>query len=44
MAMIFQPFNEIDIDGMLKTLLRTLLLFGLIILVGYIYKVKTDEI
>lgn len=44
MAMIFQPFNEITFDGFINVITRTMLLFISIILVGYIFKVKSNEI
>ncbi|PJN87836.1 hypothetical protein [Bacillus sp. mrc49] len=43
-AMIIQPFNEVTFGAFVFIFLRATILFLAIIAVGFLYKVKSDEV
>ncbi|MFJ8071671.1 hypothetical protein ACIQZD_22405 [Peribacillus sp. NPDC096447] len=43
-ALIFQPFNEVTLEAFILIFFKSTILFLAIIIVGFIYKVKSDEV
>jgi hypothetical protein len=44
LPMIVQPFNEVYFDEYIKTFSFTVLFFICVIFIGFVYKVRTDEV